>query len=77
MLLSELETGCKGIIEGNCLLGRMRRRMLELGFFEGSLVECVGESVFRSPRAYLVKGTVLALRNDDACKIYIKAATNV
>ena len=70
--LSVLSAGCKGIIDGNDFSDGMRRRLFDLGFTEGSIIECVGESLFSSPRAYLIKGAVFAVRNADAEKIHIK-----
>lgn len=72
MPLSKLEIGEKGIIAANCLAGNIRRRLYDLGFTEGSEIECVGNSIFSNPRAYLVKGAVIALRNTDASRIIVK-----
>ena len=72
MPLSELENGCRGVIAENRAFGSIRRRLYDMGFSEGAMVECVGESMLSNPRAYFVKGAVIALRNTDACKIIIK-----
>ena len=76
MELSKLAAGSKGIIEGNAFSDGMRKRLYDLGFSEGSVIECVGESLFLDPRAYLVKGAVFAVRNADADKIYLKPLQN-
>ena len=72
MLLSELKIGCRAVIDESHLRGSIRRRLYDLGLHEKCEIECVGESILSDPRAYLIKGTVFALRNSDACKIYIK-----
>lgn len=48
-----------------------RRRMLDFGLIPGSQITAVYKSPFGNPTAYLIKGTVIALRNEDAKKILI------
>ena len=72
MELSKLEVGRKGVIIGNVFTGNMRRRLWDIGFCHGSVIECVGESLFSDPRAYLIRGTLIAVRNSDAEKIFVK-----
>lgn len=52
-------------------LGGMRRRLLDIGFITGTLITCVGQSPSKDPRAYRVRGAVIAIRNADAAKIWI------
>lgn len=52
--------------------GAMRRRLIDLGFAAGSTVCCVGTAPLGDPKAYLVKGSVIALREDDSEKIIVK-----
>lgn len=72
MPLSELENGSVGIIDENRLTGGIRQRLYDLGFCDGGVVECVGESMFKNPRAYLIKGSVFAIRNEDAKRIILR-----
>ena len=44
----------------------MKRRLLDLGFVNGTLVEPVLESPSKSMRAYLIKGCKIALRNNES-----------
>lgn len=44
----------------------IRRRLLDIGLTKGTRVECVGRSPLGDPSAYLVRGTVVAIRNSDA-----------
>lgn len=53
--------------------GGMRRRLMDLGFSAGEHVECVLKSPPGDPRAYLVRGTVTALRGKDAAEIKVRA----
>lgn len=57
--------------ESACVLrldarGSMRRRLLDLGLVVGTRVTCVGKSPMGDPSAYLIRGAVIALRDDDA-----------
>ncbi|MCF6297526.1 MAG: metal-dependent transcriptional regulator [Flavobacteriaceae bacterium] len=52
--------------------GDSRRRLLDLGFVKGTEISIDLISPLRNPTAYLVKGTSIALRKDQASKILIK-----
>ena len=56
------------------LRGLLRRRLLDLGFTPGAVVEPVMESAFGrgDPRAYRVRGTVIALRREQAKHILVE-----
>jgi len=50
----------------------IRRRLYDLGFFEGGRVKCIGASPLGDPRAYLIRDTVIALRNKDCGEITVR-----
>lgn len=52
--------------------GDARRRLLDLGFVKGASIQVDLVSPLRNPTAYLIKGTTIALRDDQAAKILIK-----
>jgi DtxR family transcriptional regulator, Mn-dependent transcriptional regulator len=52
--------------------GENRRRLLDLGFVKNSEISIDLMSPLKNPRAYMIKGTSIALRNDQASKILIK-----
>lgn len=52
--------------------GDNRRRLLDLGFVKGTEISIDLMSPMKDPIAYLVKGTSIALRKDQASKILIK-----
>ncbi len=56
------------------LRGLMRRRLLDLGFTRGAVVVPVLHSAFGrgDPRAYRVRGTLIALRRDQAKHIFVE-----
>ena len=50
--------------------GEVRRRFLDLGFFAGERVRCVGASPLGDPIMLAVGGKVIAVRRRDLVKIY-------
>ena len=54
--------------------GALRRRLLDLGFVRGSRVSVAMHSPMANPTAYVVRGTTIALRQDQAR--YILAVPN-
>jgi len=52
--------------------GESRRRLLDLGFVKGSDISIDLMNPLGEPNAYLIKGTSIALRKDQAAKILIK-----
>lgn len=69
--LDQLSSGQSAYINKIHLNGKLRRRILDLGFIPGTLVECIRHSPCGNPRAYFVRGTTIAIRNEDAAKIEI------
>ena len=51
--------------------GALRRRLMDLGFVKGSSVSIDMKSPMGNPVAYVVRGTAIALRNDQARYILI------
>ena len=52
--------------------GERRRRLLDLGFVKGTKISIDLTSPMQDPTAYVVKGTSIALRKDQASRILIK-----
>ncbi|NJN27729.1 MAG: ferrous iron transport protein A [Cyclobacteriaceae bacterium] len=72
-LLSELIPGQTATIKSisdDCQ-GVERQRLMDLGFVPGSLVEVEMRSPWSDPTAYRIKGGLIALRKNQACKIQI------
>ncbi len=74
-LLSDLIPGQKAFINGidEACHGIERKRLMDLGFVPGTLVEVAVSSPFRDPTAYRVKGGLIALRKSQASKINIES----
>lgn len=71
--LSALPLGVEAVvfgIAGTCH-GANRRRLQDLGFVEGSAVSVDLESPLGNPTAYLIRGTTIALRSDQARHIQV------
>lgn len=51
--------------------GSIRRRLLDIGLIEGTQVRCLYSSPSGDPTAYLVRGTVVALRREDSQHIRV------
>ena len=52
--------------------GSIRRRLLDIGLIENTVVECLGKSPAGDPGAYLIRGAVIAIRAEDGRKILIE-----
>ena len=52
--------------------GDMRRRFLDLGLIENTMVECIGKSPQGDPSAYFIRGAVIAIRKKDCRGILIR-----
>ena len=57
--------------------GALRRRLMDLGFVKGSRIAIDMESPMRNPVAYVVRGTAIALRHDQAQYILIQNVRKV
>ena len=74
--LSDLVVGQKATVKNiseECQ-GIERRRLMDLGFIPGSIVEVAIKSPFRDPTAYRIKGAMIALRDRQADLINIVPA---
>ncbi len=70
--MSVMKTGEEGRITAIHNTGSIRRRLMDIGFTEGTRVTCLGKSPLGDPTAFSVKGTVIALRCEDAAGIEIE-----
>lgn len=69
--LCHLAVGESATVINNISNGSMRRRLMDIGFTEGTKVKCLFKSPFGDPTAYKIRGAVIALRKDDSKKIII------
>lgn len=72
MILSELKVGEKAVIESISHEEHMKQRLWDLGFTRSTVVEAIQESPSGDPIAYKVRGTIFAIRNNDAELITVR-----
>ena len=70
--LSKTKEGSKSTVIKLSSKGVMRRRFQDIGITEGTRIECIKKSHLGDPCAYLIGGTLIAIRNDDAKDIIVK-----
>ena len=68
--LCDIKKGTVGKVVRLETKGELRKRFLDIGLAEQTAVECVRESPAGDPRAYLIRGAVIALRNKDAATVF-------
>ena len=71
MRLSELKTGEKGVIVKVLGHGGFRKRIVEMGFIKGKLVEVLNRAPLGDPIEYSVMGYNVSLRLSEAEKIEV------
>ncbi|MGN0626829.1 MAG: ferrous iron transport protein A [Oscillospiraceae bacterium] len=72
--LCDMKTGTYATVIKLDTKGDLRRRLMDIGLVEGTLVECVRKSPAGDPKAYLIRGAVIALRKEDAKTVLVEAA---
>lgn len=76
MTLEQLLPGQNAVITHVHGAAAVCRRLAHLGFLEGTPIACVGYSPHGNPRAYLLRGCVMALRMEDIEQIEIEEEKN-
>ena len=71
--LSDLPPGAAAVVNGlsPACFGAERRRLLDLGLVPGTAICCEFGSPFGSPRSYRVRGTMIALRREQAERVLV------
>lgn len=70
--LFDLKVGENGTIKKLLSTGSMRRRLLDIGLINDTNVTCVGQSPTGDPKAFLIRGAVIAIRSEDCKSILIR-----
>ena len=60
------------LIEKILLDEHIKQRIYDLGLIENTIIKALYKSPFNDPVAYLVRGSIIALRNDDAKNIFVR-----
>ncbi len=69
--LQNLRPGETAAVKSLNSCGALRRRLLDMGLVEGTKVECLGISPGGDPKAFLVRGAMLAIRSGDCRDIIV------
>lgn len=72
MSLNELNVGDRAEVIKIDDASSMKQRFIDIGIIGGTKVECILVSPSKNPKAYMIKGAVIAIRDEDAKFIYIK-----
>ncbi|MBE6900656.1 MAG: ferrous iron transport protein A [Ruminococcaceae bacterium] len=64
--LSDIKIGERFCITKLLTKGELRQRLLDLGFVPGTKIECARISPFGDPKAFLIRGALIALRKEDS-----------
>jgi Mn-dependent DtxR family transcriptional regulator/Fe2+ transport system protein FeoA len=72
--LSDLQTGQSGEVMSldHACQGYSRRRLMDLGFTEGARIRPALSTFAGDPRAYEIRGTLVALRRDQSRLVYVR-----
>ena len=71
MKLSELKTGEKGVVVKVLGHGGFRKRIVEMGFIKGKMVEVLLNAPLKDPVKYKIMGYEISLRHDEAKMIEV------
>lgn len=71
--LFDLDVGQKCRIDEILIYDSLRRRLIDIGLTPKSVVECVEKSPLGDPKAFLIRGAVIALRKEICEKITVGA----
>lgn len=70
--LSSLDIGQSATIDHIKPESTLRTRLFDLGIVSGTQISCLQKSIFGDPCAYLIRDTVIAIRNADAKNVILK-----
>ena len=63
--LNDLQPGQQAIVQELRSTGSIRRRLLDMGLIQNTIVQCLGRSPGGDPSAFLIRGAVIAIRAVD------------
>ena len=70
--LNDLQMGEVGVITSLMAQGSIKRRLLDIGLVDDTEVQCILTSPSQDPKAFLIRGAVIALRNEDCQNVLIR-----
>ena len=70
--ITELRIGESGDVVQINTKGLMRQRLMEMGLTTGVEVKFLRRGALGDPKSYLIRGTMIALRNEEAREIIVR-----
>jgi len=74
--LSELKSGEQGVLDRLELPEDVAKRLMELGFLPGNVIELGSSAPGGEPRVYRVDGSEVALRGETAKRLILRTRTS-
>ena len=75
--MNKLDTGDTATVKINNAPESIRRRLMDIGLTSNAKIECVGKSPMGDPAAYLINGSVIAIRAADCKDILVECLRGV
>ena len=75
MTLNDIRPGESAELASLSAEGPMLRRLLDLGFAENTIIKCLGRAPLGDPKAFLIRGSVIALREEDCRRVAVRGET--
>ena len=75
--LSNLKKGEICRIKSITAEDKIKQRLYDIGMIPGTAVKCLQKSMFGDPTAYLIRGTVIALRKQNSSEIFVTRSEGV
>jgi len=72
MKLTELNRGEKAIIVKIGKLGELKKRLTDMGITSGEVIKLERNAPLGDPQQFIIKGTGIAIRKEDADHIEVK-----
>ncbi|MDO4581592.1 MAG: FeoA family protein [Bacillota bacterium] len=72
--LNDIKPGQYGVVTALRSGNSMRRRLLDIGLIENTVVECLGRSPGGDPSAFLIRGAVIAIRAADGDGVLVRVS---
>lgn len=73
MTLKDIKLGNKAIVKKVIAEGSIKRRLLDIGLTPGTKVECVLENPGKNLIAYMIRGALIAIRDEDIQNVLVEA----
>lgn len=69
--LTQINPGERVTIDSNNIKENNKHHLENLGFIKGNKITYLYPSIGKDPKAYLIKNTIIAIRNEDAKNIIV------